>query len=209
MVNMSNKESLSVNQFNKWAATYDSFLNKRYFNKTNSVIFTLISKSMFSLVDIGCGTGELLTHLSIKYPQAALYGVDISKGMLDVASKKLGNKASLTLASADTTNLPSNKFDYVVCSHSLHHHKNAKLSLKEFYRILYTGGTLILTDGVIDNYFQRLYFTIVNILQNEKYVYRSTSDSLIKLAQDIGFVLEMKLHPDIFNATFLFKKDTI
>lgn len=45
------------------------------------------------VLDIGCGTGTHLLRLAKRLPRAQLYGLDQSQAMLDVAAKRLGQRA--------------------------------------------------------------------------------------------------------------------
>lgn len=59
------------------------------------------------VLEIGCGTGRNLVHVGKKYPNATLYGFDISEEMLKSAQKAV-DRAGLTervhLAQGDATN---------------------------------------------------------------------------------------------------------
>jgi len=75
------------------------------------------------VLEIACGTGRNLSAVARRYPDAALYGVDISREMLRSSRAKLGNRARLAYADAcdfDARALfgvPG--FDRVILSYSL------------------------------------------------------------------------------------------
>lgn len=59
-----------------------------------------------SILEIGCGTGRNLIGAAKRYPDASLFGIDISQAMLDTALENLGNRQLMprtTLAWADAS----------------------------------------------------------------------------------------------------------
>lgn len=68
------------------------------------------------VLDVGCGTGDLLAELQRKQPGWTLYGTDISAVALNMARGR-GVKASLQQRSS----LPEGRFDTVVLSQVLEH----------------------------------------------------------------------------------------
>ena len=75
------------NHFNEIAFTYDNYKRKNsyYYNSLKNLIVSLIiSKNYRSVLDIGCGTGEILDFLN---PEFGI-GIDISKNMVSIARMK-------------------------------------------------------------------------------------------------------------------------
>lgn len=95
-----------------------------------------------SAVDIGCGTGSNLRILR----SAGLYkvvGLDRSLYALSLAKKK----ANLPFVSGDIKNLPirSNSIGLMIALDVLEHVDNDLNAIRELYRVLRKGETLILT----------------------------------------------------------------
>ena len=82
--------------FNRWAANYDAGLFQFWMKGFYAPVLkelTLTKKS--AVLDISCGTGELLHKLQGK---AELHGVDISEEMLKKARTKLPTEIKLLKA---------------------------------------------------------------------------------------------------------------
>lgn len=96
------------------------------------------------VLEIGCGTGYFTAELLIK--QAKIIAIDISMDLLEVAKKNVGNcNVVFLIQNAYNLGFKDNKFDTIVGSSVLHHLEIDK-ALKEFYRVLKSGGSIFLTE---------------------------------------------------------------
>jgi ubiquinone/menaquinone biosynthesis C-methylase UbiE len=102
------------------------------------------------VLDVGCGTGELLRRLRAKYPEAALAGLDPVAEMLAVARDKLGGKEDLRIGYADSLPWRAGSFDAVVSCNMFHYISHPVQALREMARVLRPGGSLVLTDWCDD-----------------------------------------------------------
>jgi malonyl-CoA O-methyltransferase len=90
-------------------------------------------------IDVGCGTGRWTSRLSA-------LGFDASPEMLAVASSKPGLQGRVAVADAISLPVQSGVADLVLCTLTLGHVRHHAMALREFARILKSGGTLLLTD---------------------------------------------------------------
>jgi ubiquinone/menaquinone biosynthesis C-methylase UbiE len=102
------------------------------------------------VLDVGCGTGELLRRLRAKYPEAVLAGLDPVAEMLAVARDKLSGKEDLRIGYADSLPWNSGTFDVVVSCNMFHYISHPVEALREMTRVLRPGGSLVLTDWCDD-----------------------------------------------------------
>jgi len=102
------------------------------------------------VLDVGCGTGELLRRLRAKYPQASLAGLDPVEEMLAVARDKLSGTEDLRVGYADSLPWKAASFDVVVSCNMFHYISHPISALQEMGRVLRPGGTLVLTDWCDD-----------------------------------------------------------
>jgi len=107
--------------------------------------------SIATVLEVGCGTGELLVELARRYPGVEAVGLDPDPAALGIARQKLeglGLPVRLDQGSAAGLPYPDASFDLVVSSLMLHHLETSdKLRmLRECRRVLTERGQLLLVD---------------------------------------------------------------
>ncbi|MFX0057165.1 MAG: class I SAM-dependent methyltransferase [Candidatus Hodarchaeota archaeon] len=103
------------------------------------------------ILDLGCGTGNLIIKIAKTFSEIEIIGVDISTEILDIArenvEKKVRNQnVKFKVGSAEDLPFPDESIDLIISSLSLHHWLNPSRALKEIYRVLNKKGTCIIFD---------------------------------------------------------------
>ncbi|MFB6822668.1 class I SAM-dependent methyltransferase [Streptomyces virginiae] len=108
---------------------------------TVEAVERLLPTRTSALLDVACGTGIVTMHL--ERPGRTVLGVDRSRGMIDLASRRVPHRMML----GDATRLPikSAKVDAVVLIWLLHLLDDAGPVLAEGARVLRAGGVLLTT----------------------------------------------------------------
>lgn len=110
---MKNKTKVEKH-FDIIAPNYDSFTKKRDLHYSTLKKLTkkiLIGKE--SVLEIGCGTGDLISALN----PVRGFGQDLSQKMIDIAIKKYSDCSNLGFS----TKLPNNKFDGIFMADVIEH----------------------------------------------------------------------------------------
>ena len=102
------------------------------------------------MLDIGCGTGELLSRLAAKYPAASLAGLDPVPEMLAIAREKLSDRVELRLGWANELPWQDASFDVVVSCNMFHYITYPVAAIREMERVLRPGGHIVITDWCDD-----------------------------------------------------------
>lgn len=113
--------------FDDFANEYDNILKKQlaffekkddYFAEYKVVIMRNTTRSDHKkILEYGCGTGRNLKYLKEHFPEAEIFGCDISEGSLSIAAKENPN---ITLFSLNKEKIVQ-KFDLILISGVLHH----------------------------------------------------------------------------------------
>ncbi len=124
---------------------YGKFWSERKFYKTPTeehiyrrVIDKVEKEDTLKILDVGCGTGVLLSRLSSTYKE--LHGIDISKQGVRIAKNNCSKNVMLIIG--DATHLPyrGNSFDCLTCTCVLQHIQNIESCIKELQRVIKPGG---------------------------------------------------------------------
>lgn len=98
------------------------------------------------VLDAGCGSGRLIPVVCERIgPDGSLVELDFAPGMLEIGrSKPHGANVTFMLADAHAIPAPDGDFDKVIALALLPHLGDKARALKEFYRVLKTGGSLVI-----------------------------------------------------------------
>ena len=112
----------------------------------------ILLTSNMDVLDFGCGTG-LLT-LQLQPVVHSITGVDSSRGMIDVLKAKIDkqNLPNVKTQYLDTEkgNILEGTYHLIVSGMTLHHVKEIRPLLDQFYRILAPSGYLCIADLDLD-----------------------------------------------------------
>ena len=109
-----------------------------------------------SILDIGCGDGELISQL-VRGRNISAFGVDGSKKMIEAARKRLGG--DFELSACDCMRLPwdKNSFDVLVCDGLFCRFSDPEGVIHEMKRVIRHGGSLIITGARRPGRIRRLF----------------------------------------------------
>jgi SAM-dependent methyltransferase len=97
------------------------------------------------VLDVGCGTGEILAKLAVKYPAASFVGVDLEETHLERAAERnaeFGDRVRFEPGDAMALHFADASFDYVICRHVLQAVPDAARVIAEIKRVTRPGGRI-------------------------------------------------------------------
>lgn len=117
-----------------------------YWEESGEAARFIPSRSDFTVLDLGCGNGISTANIKGRL----VVGLDLSRKELALAKEKFPDKEYVV---GDARRLPftSGTFDLIVAINLLHHIDKPDGVLKECYRVLKEGGTLLTVDPNLYN----------------------------------------------------------
>jgi SAM-dependent methyltransferase len=130
--------------WNKVAKLYeDKFMDLDLYNDTYDRLCELLPKNNPSILEIGCGPGNIAKYLLSKRPDFDLIGIDISQNMVDLAKANCPNAQFEVMDSREIDNITT-KFDAIICGFCLPY-----LSESDVEKIIGDCKNLLNENGVL------------------------------------------------------------
>jgi len=101
-----------------------------------------------AVLDVGCGKGRFARVLAGRYPEAEIWGLDISPAMLKFVPPPIHTQAGVMTALP----FPEGRFDCVYATESLEHAVEIELAVSEMCRVLKPGGALVIIDKNVSHF---------------------------------------------------------
>ena len=145
-VNQKQKTKLVQGVFSRVASNYDimndlmSFGMHRLWKKRFVEIIDLNSNDV--VLDVGSGSGDIALALIKKNIKSKLHLLDLNKEMLSQGKKKFKGKKNISFinGNAEKLEFQDNFFDKYIISFCLRNITEYRLSIKEAFRVLKSGG---------------------------------------------------------------------
>lgn len=102
-----------------------------------------------TILELGCGTGNLTLLISLKFPIASITAVDISSECInECKSRTSSSKINYIKSDFKEIDFPENMFDLVVSSISIHHLKadDKEILFRKLYKFQTCNGILSFCD---------------------------------------------------------------
>jgi len=132
------------------AIFYNAFV-KRILSKSELEIAQSIVQEISKgvLIDLGSGTGFLSIEIAKRAPKLTIYGIDLSKKMVEIASGNGREFENVQFKLANAIQLPfkDNSIDFIVSTGSFHHWKQPIKVFNECYRVLKSDTMAWIYDG--------------------------------------------------------------
>lgn len=175
-----------------WALPlYDAFVRLIGLDRTRD---TLLEQAQIErthqVLEIGCGTGTLLTRLKHRYPDATAIGLDPDPKALARARRK-AEAAGLSIqfdeGFADRLPYPVGSFDRVLSSFMFHHlSSEAKAkTMHEVRRVLRAGGSFHLLDFAASGEGERGF--LMRLFHSDSALADNAQDRVVARMQEAGF----------------------
>lgn len=128
----------------------------KYIDLDGEVIRRLSLQGHEAILDLGCGTGEVLVHLQRQENHnGPLYGLDITSGVFQSASticKESNSNISFLVGNAELLPYQNNSFDVLMARHMLCHLNDIDRAILEVKRVLRSPKRFVTTANSLKSY---------------------------------------------------------
>jgi len=139
-----NKYQITFNTWNKIAQLYQAkFMDLDLYDDSYDAFCQQLKKSAPSILEIGCGPGNITKYLLSKIPDAKILGIDIAPNMIDLA-KANNPKAKFEVMDARALDLLDAKYDAILCGFCLPY-----LSEGNVTKMIADSGRLLEEKGLL------------------------------------------------------------
>ncbi|MBK5275214.1 MAG: methyltransferase domain-containing protein [Desulfuromonadales bacterium] len=179
--------------FDQQAGEYDrhTSVQKRVVNRLVTLVKNHVEITPAEVLDIGCGTGRLLSSLNGQYPQARLYGLDLAYNMVCHAREHLSSGALLVNGDAEQLPFKNGAFGLVVSSSTLQWLENLDVFFRQCHRVMKDDGLLCIAffGGQSLHELQECYSDAAQLRSSSSGAYEGRLHRFMELA-DVRKVLE-------------------
>lgn len=126
-----------IKNYLKYRGRVSSIISHKQTNETASF------SEEYSLLDVGCGSGEFLDVMSVFSPISCLQGIELDSRLVAEANTRSG-KIEIFNASAELMPLDDLSINCITSFHNIEHLYSPDKFINECYRILKKDGILVL-----------------------------------------------------------------
>ena len=115
----------------------------KLYNDTYDLICNVVIKNKATILEIGCGPGNITKYLLSKRPDFNIFGIDISPNMIELA--KINNpKANFAVMDSRNISEIETKYDAIVCGFCLPY-----LSETDSQKLIFEANYLLNNSGFL------------------------------------------------------------
>ena len=134
-----------MRRYDQSARAYDNQYRQEQEAKITAATDNMTVTSESVILDVGCGTGLLFSHI-VKKAQL-IVGTDISRALLSEAKKKAKTYGNIMLVQSDFDNLPfrDEDFDFIFAVTVVQNAPSPQVTLNEVRRVSKSNAKIVVT----------------------------------------------------------------
>ena len=138
-------EKLAHKYNNLWVQKYSLGPTRREVKK---IVLPLLEKNNeLKILDIGCGTGQLIKEISDQYNEVDYLGIDVAENMIEVAKKNNKGKNVKFKTSSIESFENNDKYDIIICTHAFPYFPNKQEMIKKMAGLCNKKGQVIIVNS--------------------------------------------------------------
>jgi ubiquinone/menaquinone biosynthesis C-methylase UbiE len=189
-------------------ASYYQEHSKPQFDRAQELLKFLDLTESSSVLDIGCGYGNIIAEVSQKAPLGKSIGLDASSSMIHLAREKYPNSSYPNLefieAKAEEMNFEESSFDAIICFSCLLWVREPKKALDLMCKSLKPGGLLLILTYLKES----AYISFLEKTLEEFSSYKSLSaiHTMLPIEEYESSLRSYQMHLDEFRPEWRYSK---
>lgn len=170
-------------------------------------VLAIFSKQQATLLELGCGRGELARVLLRKKKQWSIIGIDSDLCGMAETQQEHGARLNIEIMDAANLGFADNSFEYVYSLNTFEHIGSLKETYREIYRVLKPGGMVYVAASPIwtsyrGNHFYHWDLDRRDIILPWEHIYPGR-DSLLSRLQSSNPELREEIDQYVFKSDYL------
>lgn len=142
-------ERLAPRYNTQWVQKYSLRPTRR--EVTKIVLPLLQENHNLKILDIGCGTGQLIQELSQLVGEVDYLGIDVAKNMIALAKENNTSSKIRFINVCVDDFVTDEEFDIILCTHAFPYFPNKRETMQKMYSLCKSGGKIILVSSSTNN----------------------------------------------------------
>ncbi len=138
-------ENLAHKYNNLWVQKYSLGPTRREVMKIILPLFE--QKPDLKILDIGCGTGQLIGEIAKRYADVNYLGIDVAENMIEVARSKSTGKGIEFRVCAVEDFQTEEIYDVIICTHAFPYFPDKMEVLKKMAKLCRGEGRIIIVNS--------------------------------------------------------------
>ncbi len=176
--------------------------SKSQYTQANSLLKDVEIRCSFSILDVGCGHGEIIAELSRLIPKGRAVGVDPSRNMIHLASEAFSESSYRNLefyrTKAEEMDFPPETFDLIICTNAFMWIREPQKTLDLMNGFLKSGGHLIIFTYDKDTPYVRLFESVLCKYYPEL-ADSSAVNTMLSIEEYKSYLSKNQMHLDRFE----------
>ena len=194
-------ENLAHKYNNLWVQKYSLGPTRREVLKI--VLPLLEENKKLRILDIGCGTGQLVNEISKSYEEVNYLGIDVASNMISEAKSNNLKDKNIKFKTCGIEKFNTkDKFDIIICTHAFPYYPNKEEILKKMYKMCNKNANIIIVNSSTNSLKDLLInFFLKATTSKAKYLSIKEMKRLFEIVKfkvcDIKIIRERKYMPTI------------
>lgn len=194
-------ENLAHKYNNLWVQKYSLGPTRREVLKI--VLPLLKENNKLRILDIGCGTGQLIKEISNEYEDVNYLGIDVAENMIKEAKNNNLKNKNIKFKTCPIEKFNTkDKFDIIICTHAFPYFPNKEEVLKKIYKLSNKNANIVIVNSSTNSLKDLIInFFLKATTSKAKYLSIEEMKKLFNIAKlkvnDIRIIRERKYMPTI------------